>query len=54
MIKTKKQLIKAIEDAGEQWRDLALTNKEMRDQVKRAAKQYKEFNKRNKNHEDHA
>jgi len=48
MIKTKKQLKTAIKDAGQAWKDLAITSKEMAAEIKRAVKQYELWIYRNK------
>ena len=47
MIKSKKQLREAIEEASEQWKDMAITAEEMADQIKSAKKQYDEWLERN-------
>ena len=47
MIKTKKQLIAAFKESSEQWSDLAITSKEMREQIRSAKAQYHLWQKRN-------
>ena len=48
MIKTKKQLITAFKESAEQWKDLAITATEMREQIRSAKAQYQLWQKRNK------
>ena len=47
MIKTKQQLKQAIEDASESWKDLAISSKEMREEIRAAKNQFKTWTKRN-------